>query len=376
MRFRVILKKELRENVRKKSFLAFVLLMPAFLIGFPLVLQSLVSTQHGLRIGIIDHSDGSFAQGLVNSKVANLNLTHYSSEKEMIDNIINGNIDAGMIIPSDINTENITVYVDQRNVLSFSFSAILNNYRGVLSRAIIEQALNESGVKNTSSYFNPFLFSLFDVSGQATQSPSTFAQILPVIIFVVIIFSGQFMAESLAGEKERKTIELLLSTPATKSDIITGKILAIALPIIAQVVLWFLLLTVISPYIGGAGLIDLFALAQSFVYFILAVLIFCTFGVIISSITSTVKEAQQYLGILILPFYIFGILPTELMPQVIQTVLPYIPVVSVAAATRQTLVGRMSLFSFEGIYILLTGIFVIAIFIYIGSKIFERRMIR
>ena len=58
------------------------------------------------------------------------------------------------------------------------------------------------------------------------SSQSTF---IPIIIMMLIIFSGQMIISSMAQEKENKTLETLLTLPVKRTSIVTGKIAASAI---------------------------------------------------------------------------------------------------------------------------------------------------
>lgn len=59
----------------------------------------------------------------------------------------------------------------------------------------------------------------------------------PMFLVMPMMFSSIIAAESFAGEKERKTLEGLLYTPATDLELFAGKTLAAIIP--AMVIAWF-----------------------------------------------------------------------------------------------------------------------------------------
>ena len=50
--------------------------------------------------------------------------------------------------------------------------------------------------------------------------------IIPIVLFLVIILAAQMIAASIAGEKENKTLETLLSTPVARGALVTAKMMA------------------------------------------------------------------------------------------------------------------------------------------------------
>jgi len=50
--------------------------------------------------------------------------------------------------------------------------------------------------------------------------------LIPIVLFMVIMMSAQMIAASIAGEKENKTLETLLSTPVGRGALVTAKMTA------------------------------------------------------------------------------------------------------------------------------------------------------
>lgn len=72
----------------------------------------------------------------------------------------------------------------------------------------------------------------------------------PMFLILPIMFSVVIACESFAGERERKTMEALLYTPASDGELFLGKVLAAALP--ALLITWgsFILYTVVLNTFG------------------------------------------------------------------------------------------------------------------------------
>src|SRR5664279_1075469 len=50
--------------------------------------------------------------------------------------------------------------------------------------------------------------------------------VIPIVLMLVIILAAQMIAASIAGEKENKTLETLLSTPIARGALVTAKMMA------------------------------------------------------------------------------------------------------------------------------------------------------
>ncbi len=124
--------------------------------------------------------------------------------------------------------------------------------------------------------------------------------IMPLFIPVLI------GAQSVAGEKERRTIEALLATPLTSRQIVLGKSLAAVLP--ALVITWiaFVLFAVgvdlmAYPLLGRALLPDGRWLYAVLVLAPLFSFLGCTITVLVSSRVSDSRLAQQISALVVIP---------------------------------------------------------------------------
>jgi len=72
----------------------------------------------------------------------------------------------------------------------------------------------------------------------------------PMFLVMPLMVSSIVAAESFAGEKERKTLEGLLYSPATDAELFTGKVLAALLPAVGFSILSFILYTAVTNTLG------------------------------------------------------------------------------------------------------------------------------
>ena len=74
-----------------------------------------------------------------------------------------------------------------------------------------------------------------------------------MFLIMPLMFASTIAAESFAGERERKTIEALLYTPASDADLFVGKLIAAAVPSIGITWASFLVYTLILNLIPYAA---------------------------------------------------------------------------------------------------------------------------
>ncbi len=129
----------------------------------------------------------------------------------------------------------------------------------------------------------------------------------PFFLIIPIMASSVMGSDSFAGERERKTIEALLATPISDSELLLGKILVSFIPAMIITVVSFTIYTVIVDVItfdmfngmlllpNAVWLIMIFGVAPT--------LALCSIGltVIISAKVKGFKEAQQISVVLLLP---------------------------------------------------------------------------
>lgn len=163
---------------------------------------------------------------------------------------------------------------------------------------------NDSNLRAMALYYAPQLPS--QVSAARFLIDRTlldwFGIFLVMPVFVPILISSQ----SVAGEKERRTLEPLLASPITAVELVVGKSLAALVPAVAITWLAFLLLcisvdVVAWPLVGAPLLPNAF---WTFGVLVLAPL-FAFFGngvaVLISARVSDARLAQQLSALFLLP---------------------------------------------------------------------------
>ena len=124
--------------------------------------------------------------------------------------------------------------------------------------------------------------------------------IMPV--FVPIFISSQ----SVAGEKERRTLEPLLASPVTAAEILAGKSLASLVPAVALSVLAFILLCVLVDAVAWPFAHELLLPNQMWLFGVLVIApLFAFFGngvaVLVSARVAEARMAQQLSGLVTLP---------------------------------------------------------------------------
>jgi ABC-type Na+ efflux pump permease subunit len=128
----------------------------------------------------------------------------------------------------------------------------------------------------------------------------------PFFLIIPVMSSSVIAADSFAGEKERNTIEALLATPLTDSELLLGKILVSFIPGMGVTILGFILYTATIDFLTvesfGAYIMPTVPwLVMIFVLAPIISLLAIGVSVIVSSKVKGFREAQQLSALLIIP---------------------------------------------------------------------------
>jgi ABC-2 type transport system permease protein len=128
----------------------------------------------------------------------------------------------------------------------------------------------------------------------------------PLYLIIPLMVSSVIAADSFAGEKERKTLEALLYSPTSDSELMIGKLLAAWLPGLAVGFASFLLYCVIAnlagwPVMGRLFFPNLMWVLLAFWVGPAVAALGLAATVLVSARVSTFQEAYQTGGLVVLP---------------------------------------------------------------------------
>jgi ABC-type Na+ efflux pump permease subunit len=126
------------------------------------------------------------------------------------------------------------------------------------------------------------------------------------ILLVPVMISSFIAADAIIGEKERRTIEVLLALPMTDQEILLGKILGSIIPAVVSTWIFAIPHVLIVDILTYKPLGILLLPDLRFILFVslftpLLGFITVTFIIMISSRVANTRDAQQVTGILVLP---------------------------------------------------------------------------
>lgn len=198
-------------------------------------------------------------------------------------------------------------------------------------------------------YVTPLRISRRNVATPARTTGAVLGMIIPVLIIIMLGVGAFYPAIDLtAGEKERGTFETLLSTPAAKSEIVTGKFLTVfcVCLITGLLNLGSLVLTVSFQLSLLKDQIGEYHIQFPPHFLPLSFLAFLPLALFISAATMTIavfarsfREAQS----LIVPFFLLLVFPASLaaVPGArLSTATQFIPIANAALLFKDLVTGK------------------------------------
>jgi len=119
----------------------------------------------------------------------------------------------------------IEIYVDSSNPTSSTAAEKIRMALTDLKDQRIRESLRNSGLP--VAVLTPFTIKRNNIASQRQMSGGIWGMIIPYLLLLIMFTTGMYpVIDMTAGEKERKTLEAFLSSPASRQEIVMGKILA------------------------------------------------------------------------------------------------------------------------------------------------------
>ncbi|MEZ8078236.1 MAG: ABC transporter permease subunit [Candidatus Poseidoniaceae archaeon] len=363
MRIKQIAKKEVVEFSRDwRTIIAIIviplLMFPLLFILFPVLLQSEAAELKSLQLDLTIQTDNmpdNLSMIINQSSIAITYeelpiLDDLSQPGEDVERLRNGSIDAILRVTQ---REDIWYY----SILHMSTS---EHSREAKSRLLYDlnewednetSARIESGGLDVNSTLNPLRWdgelSQADAATAGEQAGMALSMFIPLVLAVWTFSSAiQPSIDMTAGERERGTLEALLSLPCTRLELLFGKWLAVATITGVGVLLQICGLLFAIGYLASSSIIGVPELSVLTILLIIgAIMLFAIMVVAIELALAmrshSVKEAGSILGPAIM-LIIFPALFTQVINlDGIESFWFAIPVVNVLLALRELLMNRI-----------------------------------
>jgi sodium transport system permease protein len=239
LKFLIVLRKELVETLRDRRALSLLLL---FVLMYPLLVGLVLQRQidratkperEGVELAVIG---GEQAPTLMNQlRQRNVNITELAPmPEEEINALVRRQSATAVLRLTPDFAEDYHAMRPARVELWFDSAAdsarkldeveyVLRDY----SRNIASARLLAHGVSPVN--LNPVLVQRYDAGTSASRSANTISTMLGIFFIPAFMFCMSTAVDSTAGERERRSLEVLMAQPVRPADLIIGKWLAASL---------------------------------------------------------------------------------------------------------------------------------------------------
>lgn len=315
----IILKREYRESVFKKSFIIITLLTPLIMIGLSVLptLLMFLSSEKTERIDVIDQSHSVYNELTVNLKdtlknkkpkfifkqvfVGNKPFDRLLSQEQAL--IENEQIDGLLFIPSTVEDSGKVEYYS-KNVADLSLNHELRN---AIRKIVMNHRIVKSGLdpRMVQKLIRPVeMKTVKIVKGGRAEERGFIQEYFSTFIFVMILYFtlimyGASIMRSVVQEKTSRVIEVLLSG-STPFQLMTGKIIGQGLVGFTQYLIWAVFgiglilfgsssLPGVSQYLNFSPMTFVYFV----IFFILGYFLFSTLYAAVGAVSNNDQEAQQ-----------------------------------------------------------------------------------
>ena len=360
-RIYTIIIKEMRDLIRDRRTMFFMVVFPAIVI--PLLIGGITKLTIFLSSKEMDKTITiAIAGNIYDDELTkffeserNINIITNLSEDTFQKQIYDDNIDAGIVIPINIKQNlktnkpvEIKYYFRAGKGENFTESRIdkiLDKYFS----PILESRYKL--LKIDKNIFEPFFTTKIDIATEQEKFGKTVGTFLPYIFLLCCLTGATYPALGLGvSEKERGTLETILTSPASQFEILFGKFIVVSffgiMSVISVLIGIFVvvnLLTNIPQEILSIGMKILSIESISLMFFLLIPLslLFAAFLLSISFYSKTFKEAQSIMGPLQMIVIFITIIGT--MPGItLNFKTAWIPILNVSLAMNDIISGTLS----------------------------------
>ena len=369
--------KELLDFVRDWRTLAAMLLVPLILfpiifVAVPMFLQGEAEElgEYSVSVQLLIEEGEDNPNELIQLLNSTSVIVHYSNatfdeNKSLSDHEIlrdeaslsirNGEFDAILLLrDGDGNASENWEYVifsDSTDELSREARARLLNQIDIWEDEIIDSTLSENQLERDDVY-DPVTWDgtieAADIATSGEQAAFTFALFVPFIISLWTATSAvQPSIDLTAGERERGTLEALLTTPVARSDLMWGKWLAVAIIASASVLLQLVGLFVAIRFLAAGVLTPPSVSIVGWILFVVTILLFAIFVVAVEMAVAmrarSVKEAGSTLGPMVILFIGPALFAQFVNMENIEAWWFIAPIFNICLGMRASLLGDVSI---------------------------------
>ena len=361
MKLTALARKEAQDILKNKIYLLVVFVQVFILFGtFGLAITSSIASdptlldQSGitsaLKVGVPESIRGSELEtNLLDQKLELIYYNNIDDAKGFL-----GTFLVAVVYPNPDGLD-VTVKTDTSNVfypvISTKINKAVNEYQ-------LENKLTSTGLNATEvqTILNPVNLKVVYLNEKNTvdlaiDSPYfveiMYGFIVPFILLLPFFLASNIVTDSIVGERERKTFEVLLMTPISSSMVMLGKTMPILVFSIVQSMVWIVLLNLLKIPIYNPVLIIILLFFMG--------LGFIGVGILLSMFVDSTKEANSAITIVLVFATFLLFMPLFIKASYFAPFLNYIPtILLIKMASTPYISPYIVIFSLPTILISLT----------------------
>ena len=235
-RIRIVFLKELRETLREKrtlGFLAMMTLAYPVLIGFMMhqaIEKSTRTEREGINLTVIGGAKAPTLMAQLRERSVTIADSAAMSE-DAIGELLHSKKAAAVLRVSDDFIENYEAMRPARIELWFDSSSESGPQRRELEEALQAYGNNIASARLLAhgvspATLAPVLVQRYDTGTNASRSAMILGSVIGILFFPAFMLNMSSAVDSTAGERERRSLEVLMAQPARAWELVGGKWLA------------------------------------------------------------------------------------------------------------------------------------------------------
>lgn len=382
-----VFKKEMMDILRDKKTLFMTVILPILLYPTLIILMSYVMSS----------STTSLAQKTLNiafSEAPNMEvmtkieaLTEENGKFNIIEvedyeaALLRGEIAAYVMVENKENTTEYKIYINSSEEDGGQASSRLQKIFQSYKEELISKRINAAGL-DEEIILQPITYGVQDTAKSEQVAGYLLGIILPFILVLGILTGAIYPAiDIMAGEKERGTLETLLTLPISNLELVMGKYLAVSLSALVSAIMSLLSISISIVFLilNASELVDVSVmnidLSRLILPLIITFICICVFTLVISAISMCVcslaqsfKEAQNAVTPLMIGAMVLSY--ASMVPNLeLNTVTASLPVVNVVLLIKSVLTFKYDLSLL--MIVLISNIGFVIISVWLLSKLFK-----
>ena len=361
--------KEIRGVFRDKKTIQKLILYPLiiplviFLFGFLLDGMTEADYVIGTNYKLTDD------ENIIIKEYKDISIKNYDNKEKLEEAYNNGKI-KGYIVKND---NNYTIYADTSLNSGEIVSSISNSYLEAYSLVLGNKYLIENNI-DPSNVFNNLTISNKSLASEDTNALISliFNMVITYVVMIVVMVSVVIVPDATSGEKERGTLETILTFPIKSSELVVGKYLATStLSFIVGIIAYLLSIPTFSIVNKFFESFEDVVFTTNFEYILVAILVIFLVSLLAAGVcmalagkAKTYKEAQSSLQMVsILPMIPYFLTFMEID----NIIFDFIPIANCSSLLNDIVINNINIQSLL-ITILTTIAYTAVIIIYISKQ--------